>query len=79
MFFGISINTAVCTVLEALLEIHRAHLDKNKAFGLNNCIRIQTLEHKASNVPPQLKKLLYNCQPHKFQTLVDTDTQYFYI
>lgn len=56
MFFGISNNTAVCTVLEALLETHRAHLDKNKnkAFGLKNCVMIQTSEQKASNVPSQL-------------------------
>lgn len=55
-FFGISINTAVWTVLEALLETHRAHLDKNKnkAFGLKKCAMIQTSEQKASKVPSQL-------------------------
>lgn len=60
-FFGISrryltVNTAVCTALEALLDTHRAdmHLEKknkkthtqkkNKAFGLKRCVTIQTSE-----------------------------------
>lgn len=53
-FFGISrryltVNTAVCTALEALLDTHRAdmHLEekkKKKAFGLKRCVTIQTSE-----------------------------------